>query len=257
MSSTVQSKIEMLREQTNQQDAANNSARVPVVEPVTPAEACIRVLLMGDQPIVRRGIRLVIEQQSRFSVVGEITNSEQELASFSEPYGIVVTDIASDIQGSLMHLGRIIKTAGDAGVIVLMQSSHPGLRLAVARLGALGVVSKEHHIESLLNAIVAVHIGEVWFDRMTIAGVVRGKNPPPVAGGEEAESKIASLTKRERQVIQCVGAGLNPTELAKRLFISEHTARHHLTSILDKLGVRDRFELTFYAYKHGLAAPPQ
>ena len=194
MSSTLESKIEMLREQTNQQDAVNNS--VSVVEPVNTPEACIRVLLMGDQPIVRRGIRLVIEQQSRFTVVGEITNSEQELASFSEPYGIVVTDIASDIQGSLMHLGRIIKTAGDAGVIVLMQSSHPGLRLAVARLGALGLVSKEHHIESLLNAIVAVHIGEVWFDRELIREVKLREHPEvPQRQTGDAHGRPASAAR--------------------------------------------------------------
>jgi DNA-binding NarL/FixJ family response regulator len=77
------------------------------------------------------------------------------------------------------------------------------------------------------------------------------KKADPEAG------KIASLTNREREVIALVGEGIKSKEIAGRLFISETTVRHHLTSIFDKLGVADRVELLIYAYRHRLATPPR
>jgi DNA-binding NarL/FixJ family response regulator len=71
----------------------------------------------------------------------------------------------------------------------------------------------------------------------------------------EAE-KIARLTNREREVVALIGEGLKNKDIADRLFISETTVRHHLTSIFDKIGVSDRVELLIYAYRHGLANPP-
>ncbi|HWP41952.1 MAG TPA: response regulator transcription factor, partial [Blastocatellia bacterium] len=91
----------------------------------------------------------------------------------------------------------------------------------------------------------------------TMAGVlsemVRASKPKEA---DPESSKIASLTEREREVVALVGEGLKNKQIADRLFISETTVRHHLTSIFDKLGVSDRVELLIYAYRHGLADPP-
>ncbi|PYV86368.1 MAG: hypothetical protein DMG05_19940 [Acidobacteria bacterium] len=68
---------------------------------------------------------------------------------------------------------------------------------------------------------------------------------------------MATLTKREREVITLVGEGIKNKQIANRLFISEITVRHHLTSIFSKLNLSDRFDLIIYAYRHGLANPPR
>lgn len=74
---------------------------------------------------------------------------------------------------------------------------------------------------------------------------------------EDQQNKIDTLTEREREVIGLVGAGLNNRQIAERLFMSETTLRHHLTSIFSKLDVSDRLELILYAYRYGLAEPHQ
>jgi DNA-binding NarL/FixJ family response regulator len=122
----------------------------------------------------------------------------------------------------------------------------------------MGIVKKEKAAEVLISAIERVHAGEAWLDPSLMAGVLtemtrssRGKKTDPEA------DKIAALTNREREVIALVGEGIKSKEIAGRLFISETTVRHHLTSIFDKLGVADRVELLIYAYRHGLASPPR
>ncbi len=142
-------------------------------------------------------------------------------------------------------------------VIAFMDFCDDGLLRRIARLGAMGVVSKAQAVETLVKAIKKVHSGEIWFDRATMAGVIHDlAQPNRLARDEEAAARIATLTKREREVIQNLGQGLNAEAISKRLFITETTVRHHLSSIIEKLCVYDRFELVFYAYRHGLAFPP-
>ena len=166
-------------------------------------------------------------------------------------------DLSSAAGRDLELLRRVVEMAGRGRVLVLANTSDRDLSRHVAHLGAMGVVDKDQSVEILVKAITKVHSGEVWFGRATMAGVLRQLgHPDDKASDGEAASRIASLTKREREVIQLLGHGLNPETLAQRLFISETTVRHHLSSILEKLGVRDRFDLVFYAYRHGLSAPP-
>jgi DNA-binding NarL/FixJ family response regulator len=77
----------------------------------------------------------------------------------------------------------------------------------------------------------------------------------PASEADPAATRIARLTKREREVLGLIGQGLRNKQIAERLYISEITVRHHLTSVYDKLGVTDRLELVIYAYQHGLARP--
>src|SRR5207244_13168923 len=99
--------------------------------------------------------------------------------------------------------------------------------------------------------------GEIWFYGSRNEGDqrdIKHTNGSKLDG--EAATRIATLTKREREVVILMSEGLKTGQLAERMFISEATVRHHLTSVFDKLDVADRFELVFYAYKHGLAPPP-
>ncbi len=99
------------------------------------------------------------------------------------------------------------------------------------------------------------HGGEVWLDRTITARVFAGIAQRRFARDAEAE-KIASLTRREHEIITLVGEGLKNAAVAERLFVSEATVRNHLTSILSKLELTDRFELAVYAFRHGLVRYP-
>ncbi len=124
-------------------------------------------------------------------------------------------------------------------------------------LGAMGLVFKEKAAEVVIRAIERVHAGEVWFDRTLIGNVLTELSRASATKKLDPEAtKITKLTEREREIAALIGEGLKNKQIANRLFISETTVRHHLTSVFDKLGVTDRLELIIYAYRHGLAKPP-
>ena len=121
--------------------------------------------------------------------------------------------------------------------------------------GARGIVQKEESAEIILKAIKCVYRGEIWLDRAS-TGRIFSKLLNPLNGETSPEAaKIASLTAREREIIDVIithGRSTNK-EIAGHLNISEHTLRNHLSSIYSKLELENRLELAMYALKHGLS----
>ena len=126
---------------------------------------------------------------------------------------------------------------------------------AAVRAGVKGLVRKDASLDTLVNAIEKVQAGELWLSRLLVAALSDLARP---ANGHEhahvAHSGLLSLTRREIEIIALICDGLTNHQIADRLFISETTVRHHLTSIFAKLDVGDRLKLAVYAYRHGLAA---
>jgi len=217
----------------------------------------IRVLLISDHLIVCAGVRLLIEKQPAMEVLGEIRSHLQDLDKIREEPDVVLIDLDWNERDCLAYLSRIIERLEGARVLVLMGTCDSKFSSRLAHLGALGVVSKKQPVDILIKAIKTVHAGELWFDHSTMASLVRDVTRVGLRHGSDAEAtRISTLTRREREIIEFLGRGLDAAAISSQLFISETTVRHHLTSILDKLGVHDRFELVFYAYRHGLATPP-
>src|SRR6185503_12420925 len=141
----------------------------------------------------------------------------------------------------------------DARVLVLTGLKDAEAHRQAVKLGAVGVVLKDQAPEVLIKAIKKVHAGEVWLDRTTTGNLFHEMTQ--TSGELDPEkSKINSLTEREFQVIQLIAEGLKNKEIAKRLFISETTVTHHLSSIFSKLDVSDRLELVIYAFAQKLAS---
>jgi len=101
-----------------------------------------------------------------------------------------------------------------------------------------------------------VHAGELWLARYDTAAIVSGLVRLRTEDAHEA-AKVATLTRREHEIISCIAEGLRNRQVGERLFISEATVRNHVTSILDKLDLSDRLELVLYAFSHGLAKSPK
>ena len=159
-------------------------------------------------------------------------------------------------ESALDCLPRLHAAASGARVIILTGIGDPALHRQAVRLGAMGLVRKEKASATLCEAIERVQAGEAWLEPALTASVLgqitrEAQSPDPEA------VRIATLTKRERDVLALLGEGLRTRQIAARLCISEITVRHHLTSIFDKLGVADRLELVIYAYKHGLVRLPR
>jgi two-component system nitrate/nitrite response regulator NarL len=228
----------------------------------------ISVLLIDDHAVVRSGLRMLVESRSGLKVAGEAANRAEALAiAKQEQPDIILLDLDMQNDNGLNFLPHLLAAAGRARVLILTGVRDPDAYNQAIRLGASGLLLKEKAPDVLLKAIEKVHAGEIWFDRSTIGNVLtemsraggnksRNGGPTDVSRDPEA-AKIASLTEREREVSALIGEGLKNKQIASRLFISETTVRHHLTSVFDKLGVSDRLELIIYTYKHGLAKPPR
>ena len=227
----------------------------------------IRVLLIDDHAVVRSGLRMLVESRSGLKVAGEAANRAEALAiAKQEQPDVILLDLDMQNDNGLNFLPQLLTAAGRARVLILTGVRDPDAYSQAIRLGASGLLLKEKAADVLLKAIEKVHAGEIWFDRSTIGNVLTEMSR---AGGNRSRgggltdmsrdpegAKIASLTEREREVSALIGEGLKNKQIASRLFISETTVRHHLTSVFDKLGVSDRLELIIYTYKHGLAKPP-
>jgi two-component system nitrate/nitrite response regulator NarL len=218
----------------------------------------IKVLLVDDHAVVRAGLRLLIKAEPRFDVVGDAGNCEEAIAAATETQpDVILLDIDLDGENALNIIPELLNTAASARVLVLTGMNDSQMNEDSLRAGAMGLVLKEKAAEILLKAIEKIHNGEVWYDRSVMGDVLSEMSRGGANHRHSETAKIATLTEREREVIGLIGEGLKNKPLAERLYISETTVRHHLTSIFDKLGVSDRLELVIYAYRHGLAKPPR
>jgi len=216
----------------------------------------IRILLIDDHAIVLAGLRLLIESRPGLKVVGEAGNRAEALAiAAQERPDIILLDLDLGRDSGLDFLPELLLAAKEARVIILTGVRDLEAHRRAVSLGAMGVVPKEKAADVLIKAFEKVHAGEVWLDRSMIATVLAERSRPKKVDPEAA--KIAALSPREREVVALVGQGIKNKQIATRLFISETTVRHHLTSIFSKLDLSDRFELIIYAYRHNLARPPQ
>jgi DNA-binding NarL/FixJ family response regulator len=213
----------------------------------------IRVAIVDDHTILRAGLRLLIEAKPDLLVVGEAANREEAFSLVArEKPDIILLDLDLGGDSSLSFMQDLIGISGGARVLVLTGVVDPKDHQRAVRLGARGLVFKEKCVQDLIDAIKQINDGGVWFDPSIIGGLVA-----EVQRGHDPESeKIASITSREREIVNLVCEGLKNKEIAGRLSISEATVRNHLTSVLNKLGLSDRFELALYFYRHGLARPP-
>ena len=219
-----------------------------------PASPSVRLVLIDDHEVVRTGLRMLIESRPGWQVVGEAaTGSEAQAAVAREQPDMIVLDLDLGGKSGLDFLAEVLATAPTARVLILTGVRDPDLHRRAVHLGALGLVMKENAAAVLLEAIEKVAAGEIWLEPALTARVLREMTRPRGAAARDPEAaKIALLTPREREVIPLIGEGLKNQQIAKRLFISEATVRHHLTSIFAKLGVADRLELLAYAYRNGL-----
>jgi len=215
----------------------------------------ITVLIVDDHAVVRAGLRMLIDQDPGMKVTGVAGNRAEALdAAASTQPDVIILDIVLGDEDGLSFLPELRQVARNARVLVLTGLRSSESQRQAMRAGAMGVVLKDHAAEVLIKAIEKVHSGEVWLDRLTMGRVLQEISEEKQSNPDR--EKIDTLTERERQVVGLVGEGLKNKQIAARLFISETTVTHHLSSVFSKLEVSDRLELVVYAFRHGLAKLP-
>jgi len=212
----------------------------------------IRLLLIDDQEVVRTGLRMLLESWNRLEVVAEANDPNQALATdASLKPDIVLADLDRGLRNNILdQIPDLISFSGGR-VILLTAVTDSSMHSRAMALGAAGIVMKSRAADDLLRAIEKVHEGELWFSRKLTAGLVAElSRSHAVKDADPEEAMLNLLTAREREVAALVCEGLKNKEIGARLFISETTVRHHMSSIFDKLKVTARFELLVFLHRH-------
>jgi two-component system nitrate/nitrite response regulator NarL len=212
----------------------------------------LRIVLADDHALVREGLRHLLEANKAFDVVGEATNGVEAIsvARRFKP-DVLVLDVSMPRMTGFEALRELNNNGGSALRTLLLTAAIDRAEMLTAiQLGARGIVLKSAASEVLVEAIGAVARGDYWLDCERISNfldVVRR-----LSGTAIVSASPYGLTQRQRQIIRGVVEGLNNREIAARLGISEHTAKHHLTQVFNKTGVSSRLELALLATQHGL-----
>jgi len=219
--------------------------------------SAVRVLLADDQPLVRTGLRTLLELDRTIVVVGEAADgAEAVLLTRQQRPDVVLMDIRMPLMDGIEATRRIADDPALHGtrVVALTTYELEEYVFAVLRAGACGFLTKDVPPDRLREAVHLVAAGEALLSpaatRALIAGFVES---PPARRTDEA--RLAVLTPREREVVQLVAAGLTNEEIGGRLAMSPATARTHVGRAVSKLAVRDRAHLVVVAYETGLAQP--
>jgi two-component system, NarL family, nitrate/nitrite response regulator NarL len=215
----------------------------------------IRVMIIDDHKTVLWGLEKLIQGEApRMEVVATATNREEALRRLagSAP-DLVLLDLDLGGEDGLELLPALLASARTQVLILTGERGQTTLDLAIVR-GARGVLRKDVAADQVLKAIEAVHRGELWLDHESLSRVF-GQFLAPAPPPEAQKNRCMALTSRESKIIQTMveESGASNKTIAQRLFISEHTLRNHLSSIYQKLGVRNRLELYVYALEHKLA----
>jgi DNA-binding NarL/FixJ family response regulator len=218
--------------------------------------ALIRVCLIEDHLIVRSGLRMLLSAQPDLEVVGEASNREEALRAASQTApDVFIVDINLDGELAIDFIKELLTAAPGSRAILLTGIADDDQIQRGIMAGAMGLVYKDEATDVLIHAVRKVHSGEAWLGR-ALTAVILARFSQTAGQGRTAEDvefgKISSLTKREREIVALIASGSNRRTTAEKLFISEATVRNHLTSILGKLGIHSKFDLVFYAQRHGL-----
>ena len=218
----------------------------------------IRIMIVDRYELVREGLTKLILDRPGFQLVAEAGNGPNacSLAQREQP-DVILLALDLVTENGLDILPGLLSSARESRVLVLTHVADREEHRKAMLLGAMGIVKKEESSEVLFKAIEKVHAGEVWYDRSQMGTMLRDivRNGKAKKSDPTADN-IATLTNREHEVIALVSKGLKNKGIGERLFISETTVRHHLTSVFDKLGVSNRLELIIFAFSHGLATLP-
>jgi DNA-binding NarL/FixJ family response regulator len=235
-----------------------NSAHSPMHRsPSQSPQKPVRVLLADDHHVTLWGLRQLLESATPpIDVVGTATSTEAllnhpELANTD----VVLLDLGLGDRNASECLQELVHRA-HVKVVVLTGDTDPGRHRDAVQKGARGMVLKSQPAEHIISAIHQVQAGSVWLESGLVS-VLLGQptSPAPTSPATIAQKRIASLTPKEREVVQALVThrGAKSLVLAEALLMSENTLRNHLTVVYSKLGVHGKLNLYVFALEHGLA----
>jgi DNA-binding NarL/FixJ family response regulator len=219
-------------------------------------EPAIRVVVSDDHPVVRQGLRSLLEAEG-FAVVGEASDGDEAVRLVAETKpDVLLTDLVMPGTDGIEAIRRVRAGNVPVGILVLTSFSGAEQVIPAIQAGADGYLLKDAGPAALTDAIRAVHRGEPMLSP-EVAGVVMARVAADAGPAAEpaAHPDLDRLTAREREVLAGLGRGLSNRQLAAELFVSEKTVKTHVSSVLAKLRLSDRTQAALFAVRAGISDP--
>jgi DNA-binding NarL/FixJ family response regulator len=211
----------------------------------------IRVLVVDDQALVRGGFRMILDAREDIEVVGEAENGEDALQLTDElDPDVVLMDVRMPKLDGVAATRRLVERGSRARILVITTFDLDEYVYAAMRAGASGFLLKDVKPEELVDAIRLVASGNTLLGPAATRLLDRFAPLQP-----DNPALLEALTEREREILELVATGHSNAEIAGALVVSETTVKSHVSSILRKLGVRDRVQAVIVAYDAGLVRP--
>ena len=212
-----------------------------------------RILIADDHPIVLRGLRTVLNAQPDFEVVAEATDGEDAVEqALSRDIHLAILDISMPRKTGLQAAREISERRPDVRLLILSMHDNEQYLFEAIKVGASGYVLKTVADRDLVEACRAAMRGEPFLYPGGVRALMRDYVERARAG-EVGRGDV--LTPREEEIVKLVAEAHTNEEIGEMLFISKKTVERHRANILEKLGMRDRVELTRYAIRRGLVTP--
>ena len=216
----------------------------------------VRILIADDHPILRDGLRKLLEAEGDLSVVGEAGDGIEVVKALRHlKPDLLLLDLCMPRQSGLEALSEIAALPGMPTRTIVLAANIEKAQVAQAiQLGARGVVLKESATELLLKCIREVVAGRYWVGHEVVSDLVEVlRELLPTSDGEQRRNSFR-ITAREMEMITAIVGGYTNRDIAHKFSLSEQTVKHHLTNIFDKLGVSNRLELALFAVNHNLVS---
>lgn len=211
-----------------------------------------RILLADDHPLVRTGLRQVIERQPDLRVVGEVGNGAEAVErAAADDVDLAILDVAMPRLTGLQAAEQLHRRRPELRILILSMHESDQYLLAAARVGAAGYVLKSVADEVVVDACRAAIRGGPFVAPKGLSAHMREQ----IERARSSERPLELLTPRELEVVKLVAEGHSSQEIADLLVISPKTVERHRSNIFGKLGARDRVDLTLYAIRRGLVVP--
>lgn len=217
----------------------------------------VRVVLVDDQALIRTGFKMILETEDDIEVVGEASDGEQAISmTRSVRPDVVLMDVQMPTMDGLEATGRIVRDASiPSRIVILTTFERDDYVFEALRAGASGFLLKNAPSEELVHAVRVVAAGDALLAPSVTRKVIEGFIRRPAHRSNEVE--LRRLTERETEILQLLATGKSNSELAAHLFVGEGTIKTHVSSVLTKLGLRDRMQAVIFAYESGLIEPGQ
>lgn len=214
-----------------------------------------RIVIADDHPVVRIGVRNMLQADESVTVIGEAGDGDEAITQTLELLpDILLLDVQMPRLPGIEAMRAIMSGSPTVKIILLTSTISTQQIIEALQIGARGIVLKDALTDHLTTAIHSVASGDYWIGGKRVVNLVAALHEL-MQKAAVPERKTYGLTPRELEVVGCIVEGCSNRDIAKQFTLSEETVKRHLSNIFDKTGVSTRLELALFAIAHQLVAP--